>query len=70
MYLISSRIKIKKEWFFSTFNHKILNLTIPVVCRKNLNQSDHTDCKIITIDGNKRVSFVKSPDCCQCFEIQ
>jgi thioredoxin-related protein len=47
-----------------------LYLTILVVCRKNLNQSDHTDYKIITIEGEEKVILVESPDCYQCFEIQ
>jgi hypothetical protein len=55
---------------FSTFNRKILNLTIPIVCKKNLNQSDYTDCKIIIIGGEEKVFLMGSSDCCQCFEIQ
>jgi hypothetical protein len=56
---------------FSTFNRKILNLTIPIVCSKNLSQSDCTDCKIITIiEGEEKVLLVESLDCCQCLEIQ
>jgi hypothetical protein len=39
----------------STFNHKILNLTILIVCRKNLNQSGCTDCKIITSEEEEKV---------------
>jgi hypothetical protein len=41
-----------------------------IVCRKNLSQSDHMDCKIITIEGEEKVFFVGNPSCCQCFEIQ
>jgi hypothetical protein len=26
-----------------------------IVCRKNLSQSDHTDCMIITIEGEEKV---------------
>jgi hypothetical protein len=45
-------------------------LTILTVCKKNLNQSDHTDCKIITIEGIEKVILVGCPHSCQCFEIQ
>jgi hypothetical protein len=46
--------------FFSTFNHKILYLTIPIVCipmvcRTSLSQNDCTDCKIITCEGEEKV---------------
>jgi hypothetical protein len=41
-----------------------------IVCRKNLTQSDLTDCKIITIEGKEKVFLVGSPNCYQCFEIQ
>jgi hypothetical protein len=41
-----------------------------IVCRKNLSQSDLTDCKIITIEGEEKVFLVGSLDPCQCFEIQ
>jgi hypothetical protein len=43
---------------------------MPIVCIKNLNQSDLTDCKITTIKGEEKVFLVGSPDHCQCFEIQ
>jgi hypothetical protein len=43
---------------------------MPIVCRKNLNQSDLTDCKIIPIEGEDKVFSVGSLDRCQCFEIQ
>jgi hypothetical protein len=49
---------IKMKWWFSTSNHKILYLTMPIVCRKNLNQSDLTDCKIKTIEGEEKVFLV------------
>jgi hypothetical protein len=39
-----------------------------IVCRKYLNQSDYTDCKIITIEGEEKAFLVGSPDHCQCFE--
>jgi hypothetical protein len=29
-----------------------------IVCRKNLNQSDLMDCKIITIEGEEKVFLV------------
>jgi hypothetical protein len=38
---------------FFAFNHKILYLIIPIVCRKNLTQSDRTDCEIVTIEGEE-----------------
>jgi hypothetical protein len=41
--------------FFSAFNHKTLYLTIPITCRKNLNQKDLADCKIITIEGEAKL---------------
>jgi lipocalin len=41
-----------------------------ILCRKSLTQSDLTDYKIIKIEGEKKVSLVRSPDRCQCFEIQ
>jgi hypothetical protein len=41
-----------------------------IVCRKNLNESERTDCKIITIEGEDKGFLVGSLDCCQCFEIQ
>jgi hypothetical protein len=43
---------------------------MPIVCRKNLSQSDLTDCKIITIKREEKVFMVGSLDSCQCFEIQ
>jgi hypothetical protein len=33
---------------------------MPIVCRKNLTQSDHMDCKIITIEGEEKV-FGREP---------
>jgi hypothetical protein len=41
-----------------------------IVCKQNLNQSDHTDCKIITIEGEEKAFLVGNPGCFQCFEIQ
>jgi hypothetical protein len=58
MYLLACRIKIKMKLFFSTFNRKILYLTIPILCRKNLSQSDPMGCKIITIEEEKKVFLV------------
>jgi hypothetical protein len=40
-----------------------------IVCRKNLSQSDHMDCKIITIEGEEKGFLVGSHGCFQCFEI-
>jgi hypothetical protein len=55
---------------FSTFNRKILYLTIPTICRKNLTQSDFMDCKIATIEGEEKVCLVGNPNRCQYFEFQ
>jgi hypothetical protein len=55
---------------FSSTNRKILYLTILAVCRNNSSQSDRTDFKIITIEGEEKVFLVGCMDCCQCFEIQ
>jgi hypothetical protein len=54
----------------STFNYKILYLTILTVQSKNLNQIDCSNCKIITIEGNEKVFLVECLECCQCIEIQ
>jgi hypothetical protein len=70
MYLLTCGAMIKIEWFFPTSNLKILYCTMLIVCRKSLNQSDHMDCKIITIESKEKVFLVGSPDHCQCFEIQ
>jgi hypothetical protein len=45
---------IKMKLLFSTTNHKILYLIVLIVCRKNLSQSDHTNCKIITFEGKEK----------------
>jgi hypothetical protein len=60
----------KNEMMFSTSNHKTLYLTMLIVCTKNLSQSDHMDCKIITIEGEEKVFLVGSHGCFQGFEIQ
>jgi hypothetical protein len=41
-----------------------------IVCRKNLSQSDLTDCKIITIEGEEKAFLEEIHGCFQCFEIQ
>jgi hypothetical protein len=41
-----------------------------IVCTKNLIESDLTDYKIITIEGEEKVFLVGCPDSYQCFEIQ
>jgi hypothetical protein len=41
-----------------------------VVCRKNLNQNDRMDYKIITSEGEEKVFLVGSHGCFQCFKIQ
>jgi hypothetical protein len=51
----------QNDMIFSTYNRKILYLTMPIVCKKNLNQSDLTDCKIITIEGEEKVFFGREP---------
>jgi hypothetical protein len=53
MYLFASKIKIKMKWQFCTFNHKILYHTILIACRNK--ESDHKNCKIITIEGEEKV---------------
>jgi hypothetical protein len=70
MYLLTCGAMIKMRWCFSTSNRKILNLTMLIVCRKNLNQRDCTGYKFIPIEREDKVFFVGSPDCCQCFEVQ
>jgi hypothetical protein len=54
MYLLTCGPMIKMKGCFSTSNPKILYLTMLIVCRKNLNQSDYMDCKIITIEGEEK----------------
>jgi hypothetical protein len=68
MYLLACRIMIKIKQIFSTFNYKILYLTIQKVCREKLSLSDSTDCMITTIEEEKIV-FAACPNYCQCFEI-
>jgi hypothetical protein len=70
IYLLTCGSMIKMKWCFSTSNRKILYLTMPIVCRKKLSQSDHMDCKIITIEGEEKVFLVGSHGGFQCFEIQ
>jgi hypothetical protein len=70
MYWLTCGAMIKMKICFSTSNCKILYLIMVILCRNNLNQSDRTDYKIITIEGGKKVFLVGSLDCCQCFEIQ
>jgi hypothetical protein len=55
--LVHMEDKDQNEMIFSTFNCEILYLTIPIVCRKNLTQSHHTDCKIVTIEEEEKVFF-------------
>ena len=43
---------------------------MPIVCRKNLIQNDLIDCKIITLEEEKKVFLVESVNRSQCFEIQ
>jgi hypothetical protein len=69
MYLLTCGPMIKMKCCFSTSNREILYLTMLIVCRKNLNQSDLMGCKIITIEGEEKVFLVGCPDSYQCFEI-
>jgi hypothetical protein len=46
--------------FFHAFNYKILYLTILIVCRKNLSDNENMDCKIIVIEGEKKVFLMGS----------
>jgi hypothetical protein len=55
MYLLTSGAMIKMEQCFSTSNQKILYLTILLVYRKNLSQSNLIDCKIIIIEREETV---------------
>jgi hypothetical protein len=57
-------------FYFQLPTIRSLYLTMLIVCKKNLNQSNLTDCKIVTIEGEGKVLLVKSLDRCQCFEIQ
>jgi hypothetical protein len=50
-YLLTCGPMIKMKLCFSTSNHKILYLTMLIVCRKNLSQSNLMDCNIITNEG-------------------
>jgi hypothetical protein len=70
MYLLTCGPIFKMKWCFSISNQKILYLTMLILCRKNLNKSDRTDYKIITVEGEKKVFLVGNLDRCQCFEIQ
>jgi hypothetical protein len=55
MYLFACRKRIKMKSFFPISNHKILYFAILIICRKNLSQSGCTDCKIMTIEGKKKL---------------
>jgi hypothetical protein len=48
---------IKMKWRFPTSNHKFLNLTMLIHYKKNLSQHDLMDCKIITIEEEKKSFF-------------
>jgi hypothetical protein len=54
----------QNEMMLFTSNRKILNLTMLIVCRKNLNRSDRMDCKIITIEGEEKAFLVRSLEGC------
>jgi hypothetical protein len=34
---------------------------MPIGCRKNLSQSELTDCKVITIEGENKIKFGGEP---------
>jgi hypothetical protein len=61
MYLLTCVAMIKMKLCYSTSNHKILYLIMTIVCRKNLNQSNLMDCKIITIEREEKVFFCDEP---------
>jgi hypothetical protein len=52
---------IKMKRCFSTSNSKVLYLTMPIVGRKNLSQSDFMDSKIITTEAEEKVYFDMKP---------
>jgi hypothetical protein len=52
----------QNEMFVFYCKHKILYLTMLIVCRENLSHSDHTNCKIIKIEGKWKVFLVQSPN--------
>jgi hypothetical protein len=54
MYLLRCGAMIKMKLCFSSSNRKILYLTVLTVCRKNLNQNNLTDCKIIKIEEEEK----------------
>jgi hypothetical protein len=68
MYLLTCGPMIKMKLSFSTSNYKIFYLTMLIDCRKNLSQSDLTNCKIITIEGEEKVLLVGIPNHCQCLK--
>jgi hypothetical protein len=45
----------KWNYFFLLPTVRSCTFTMPIVCRKNLNQSDRIDCKIITIEEEGKV---------------
>jgi hypothetical protein len=57
--LINMWASDQNEMMFSTSNRKILYLTMQMVCRNNLSQSDQTDCKVITIEEEEKVFGVE-----------
>ena len=63
-------IGLEYGMIFSTSNQKILYLTMPIVRRKNLSQTDLMDCKTKTLEVQEKLFLMGSLDCCQCFEIQ
>ena len=59
--LIDMWANVQNEMIFSTSNCKILYLTMPIMCRKNLNQNDLMNCKIITLEREEKVFFGEEP---------
>ena len=59
--LVDMWVNGQNEMIFLTSNCKVLYLTMPIVCRKNLNQNVHMDCKIITLEEEEKVLFGEEP---------
>jgi hypothetical protein len=54
-------LSTSNQRILSTSNQRILYLTMLIVCRKNLSQSDRKDCKIITIEEEEKILFGGHP---------
>ena len=64
------RVNDQNEMMFFYFQCKIFYLTMLIVCKKHLSQSDLMDCKIITTEREEKVFLEGSLNGCQYFEIQ